>query len=392
MLDPCIVMTQKRVQITSSGNTAIMNFIGGVSEDSETNNAEYVTQRVTELLKAGIRNVEGYINTKGGDVFEANEIKNQIKRFPGSRSATTGAICGSAGTMILMAFEKDKTKISANGYLMYHDLAVSQGGTIADMKTKIDLMANLTEDYLNDLMEWTGKPKEVLRAMLSSTTWLNAEKAVTEGFIGSKVEATKDLSILNSIDRNQYKNLPTDLITALVSQEEIITKLNNPMYTVEAKTTLSSVVPGITASSTNEEVTAAIKTLADKSKNTDALVASAKIEATKAANTIVATMIVDMAVTNKQITESEKPQWLVDATANPEMAARMLSKIPTPIKASGTVVVGGASDATVTDKSKWTLKDWMENDAAGTIEMREKDPAKYKALYKAHYNRECEIG
>ena len=43
------------------------------------------TRSVEDMIREGIKDVHLYINSPGGDCFEANEIVNVIRKFPGRR-------------------------------------------------------------------------------------------------------------------------------------------------------------------------------------------------------------------------------------------------------------------------------------------------------------------
>ena len=64
--------------------------------DSEKN----FTRSVEDMIREGIKDVHLYINSPGGDCFEANEIVNVIRKFPGKITGEGGALVASAATYI----------------------------------------------------------------------------------------------------------------------------------------------------------------------------------------------------------------------------------------------------------------------------------------------------
>jgi ATP-dependent Clp protease protease subunit len=387
-LQNCIVMNKitqknKRYELINQGTTAQLTLFGFIDWWSDDNNSVAFKNEIDALLQAGIRNVNGYINCGGGDVFEANEIKNQIERFSGVRSCLIGSLCASAGTMVMMGFQKEHVSISSNGFLMYHEVRDGNGGTIRDLKRSISLIEKLEQNYINELMAWTGKSKTDLQAMLEAETWLNAEEAVTQGFV-SKIANQQDgnTSIFASLNKQYIKNAPKLVASLFVDQEsEIIKNQNLSTMKIEARNSITGML-ALPATATDEDITASVKKVIDNA----ALAETRATNAKKEANKIVAKIIVTAAVTDKKITEEESVQYLQDAEENPELVGRIFAKMQTPIKASA--FKGEQGNLDDADKANWTFSDYQSKDEKGLAEMKEKTPIKYEALYKAHYKRE----
>ena len=62
-----------------------------------------------------------YINSPGGECFEANEIVNVIKKFPGKITGEGGALVASAATYI--AINCTSFSMPANGLFMIHQVS-----------------------------------------------------------------------------------------------------------------------------------------------------------------------------------------------------------------------------------------------------------------------------
>ena len=75
------------------------------------------TSKVEQLIRSGIKDVHIYINSPGGECFEANEIVNVIKKFPGKITGEGGALVASAATYI--AINCTSFSMPANG--LFHD-------------------------------------------------------------------------------------------------------------------------------------------------------------------------------------------------------------------------------------------------------------------------------
>ena len=83
---------------TAENGRARIELKGTISKWRETE-AEF-TSKVEQLIRSGIKDVHIYINSPGGECFEANEIVNVIKKFPGKITGEGGALVASAATYI----------------------------------------------------------------------------------------------------------------------------------------------------------------------------------------------------------------------------------------------------------------------------------------------------
>jgi ATP-dependent protease ClpP protease subunit len=370
--------TNKPYEVTNNAAAGYceIKLIGAIDWWSDDNNSVAFTQAIDKALEAGIQNVRGYLNTYGGDVIEANEIKNQIERFPGLREATIGAVCASAGTMVLMGFQKERIKCHKNTFLMYHDMSSSYGGTVKQMESRIEMMKKLTGNYIQELKSWCGKSEEDIIKMLDKETWLTAEDAIKENILIPSAILSKEDTMLPPNVSNYSKNLPAMLANA-IQKGSANPNPKTQMFTEDVKNQMIGKL-GISANATETEILNAINALQERSRN-------AEMNATIKANKICAAFIVDHAVEQKKIVESEKEQWLKDAEQNPELVARLIKNIPSPRQASSGLSDDGKDQGGADDRKNWTLKDWKEKDPQGLVAMHEKDRAKYDSLVKAAY-------
>ena len=81
---------------TAENGRARIELKGTISKWRETE-AEF-TSKIEQLIRSGIKDVHIYINSPGGECFEANEIVNVIKKFPGKITGEGGALVARAGS------------------------------------------------------------------------------------------------------------------------------------------------------------------------------------------------------------------------------------------------------------------------------------------------------
>ncbi len=148
------------------------------------NSARDFTRQVDAMLSDGVTDLEVYLNTPGGHIFDANEIGNQIARFPGVKKARLGALCASAGTFI--SCYCDEVEASRNTQFMIHDPIMRLVIEHAEQwDTEKQAYVNLRDTALDLYSRKTGLDTKVLDEMMRKTTWLTAKQAQEKGFVDS---------------------------------------------------------------------------------------------------------------------------------------------------------------------------------------------------------------
>lgn len=153
------------------------------------NSAEEITQKIDTFITGGINDVDVYINSPGGDVFQSAEISNQIKRFTGVKRGIGGAIVASAATDI--AISLDMFEMAENGQFMYHKPSANLSGNEDKIETSLVLLKNLTSQYKTRLSEKSGLTVEEIEAnWTKGDVWLTAQEALKQKFITGIITKT----------------------------------------------------------------------------------------------------------------------------------------------------------------------------------------------------------
>lgn len=122
-----------------------------------------------------------FINSRGGDCFEAMAIYNNLKRHNANVTVYIDGWAASAASVIAMA--GDDVVIAPNALMMIHHACTEAAGNAgqlrkaADDLEKIDASSN--EAY--KLKAGAKLADEKLVSMLDAETWLNADEAVKYG-------------------------------------------------------------------------------------------------------------------------------------------------------------------------------------------------------------------
>ena len=348
------------ISITNKNNVAELRIIGAISDWE--NNSKDFTRKVDEVLAQGVTDVKAYINCYGGSMFEANEIGNQIKRFPGSKTCQVGAIAASAGGYLTTYF--DTIILSSNSQFMIHDPSVILYVTrLEDFDSNKKLYENLRNDVIARFVKRTGMTTEEINAMMVATTWLNAQETLDKGFADSIDGQEAPLPADAKDIFKNYKNVPTEMVA-------LINNLQKPSIMNKLLLAL-----GLPANATEEQAIEALNAL--KQVGIDAIVALA---------------------TSKKLKKET-----VEKLANTSMSAALdfvndFENVATPGAGQGDQGAGQSQQTSSPNDLVKVLENHLKGKSSATEknnindyspsqleELAEKEPAKYEALIKNSY-------
>lgn len=153
------------------------------------NSSDQITKSIDGFLSEGITDVDVYLNSPGGDVFQASEILNQIQRFTGKKTGIGGAIVASAASDI--AISLDSFEMAENGQFMYHKPSAYLSGNEDVIGSSLKLLTNLTSQYKKRLADKSGMTEDEIEANWSKgDVWLTAQEARDANFITGVIKKT----------------------------------------------------------------------------------------------------------------------------------------------------------------------------------------------------------
>ncbi len=255
-----------RYSIENKSGVAVIQIIGDI--DWWDNDSKSFTARIDEFIKAGITDVEGYINSPGGDMFEGNEIGNQIRRFTGNRTAKLGALVASSATTVSMAFKK--VVAAKNTQFMIHDPSwrpVIQH--TEDFESSKQLYENLRNQAIEEYVEKTGISKEEVSEMMRKTTWMNASTALEKGFVDEVSDENSPMpdNAFEALNKMKF-NVPKEVLLQMKAETNLERNMNKVLKHL-----------GLPENATEEQVIEAIKAKDNAAVN--ALVAFGKTKGFK---------------------------------------------------------------------------------------------------------------
>lgn len=357
----------------SKNGKAHIRIVGRIANWNE-NNSNQFQRRIDELLKTHTE-ADVYINSMGGDVFEAIEMNNVLKGFE-KVTVTVGALAASSGTYFTSSYY---TRVYNTTQIMIHKPSVGGGGNEDELANKLKLVKNATKKFVDLYVKKTGKTKEEIHALLNSGDyWMSAEEALAEGFIDEIIKedgkvSAEDVSILEACGApivpkataKPQKQKPKQ--KQIMNREELIAFL------------------GLDAEATDAQITAAqnkMKVDAAKQRQAEQDAKTAETTAvTEKANTLV-----DAAIVAKKIKADQKQAFLDLATANFDSTKTILDAMVARPKLTDELN-GDAGDTGASEASRdaWTLEDYLEKAPADYEKMLTENPKQAKALEAAYF-------
>lgn len=195
-------------------------------DPSETS-AEYFKEILESHKDA--KEIEIYINSYGGSVFEGTAIYNQLKRHPAHKTVyIDGFACSIAATI---AMAGDTVIMPKNALMMIHNMWMSAVGNAEELRKAADDLEVINTAGRAAYMEKAGdKLKEdELVQMMDKETWLTAAECIEYGFADDYSDKVVNLDdskgIMQKINLNTQQRI--NLQKTLAAQLRDITVAEN---------------------------------------------------------------------------------------------------------------------------------------------------------------------
>lgn len=159
-----------------------------------------------QLEKADGEDVELLINSYGGDVWAAQSIYAELKRYKGKVTGLITGLAASAATIVMCACEN--LKASPGAQIMIHNASASASGDYRDMEVTAEQLKTANDGIKAIYTARTGKSYAELQEMLDAETWFSAETALQAGFV-DEIETFEDVRLvagINDLNIQELKN------------------------------------------------------------------------------------------------------------------------------------------------------------------------------------------
>lgn len=191
-----------QIKQSANPNTLDMHIYGNVEGDhydwwrDELIESETSARHFKEELAKyeGITQINIYINSYGGSVFEGTAIYSQLKRHAAYKTIYVDGFACSIASVIAMA--GDKVIMPANTMMMIHNVMQGAFGNSEQLRKSADNLDVICEGNRQAYIQKSnGKiTEEKLIELLKTDTWLTAKQCLEYGFADELLENEVDLT------------------------------------------------------------------------------------------------------------------------------------------------------------------------------------------------------
>jgi ATP-dependent Clp protease, protease subunit len=314
----------------------------------------------------GITKAQIYINTIGGDVFEASEIVNLIKDNFTDVKIIVGAVAASAGTYFLTQWHSTAKR---NSQFMIHKPMGNPSGNEDEIEAGLKLIKNITQDYKAAYASKMGITEdEVEKLWAKGDYWMTAKEALK-------------LKLIDAIDDEDEKIDASARMLLVACGAPRIPKIeNNQNQNKHMELSVLAVSIGLPSTATQAEVDAKLAQLVKSAATAEGLVLAA---ATKEASEKTAKVkaLLDGAEKDKKITAEQRPQLETLANADYASAESFIGGMKS-ITAISEGLNPGKTGEGEKGREAWTYADYQEKDQKAFEALDEKVQG---SLIDAHY-------
>ncbi|AUS03478.1 Clp protease ClpP [Paenibacillus larvae] len=160
-----------------------------------------------------VSNLNLYINSPGGSVFEGIAIHNMLKRHKAKVNVYVDALAASIASVIAMA--GDTIYMPKNSMLMIHHPWTFAWGNASEMRKIAEDLDRIGNSSKQTYLQKAGDKltDEKLQEMLDAETWLSADEAFAYGLCDVVQDANQIAASINDEIMNRYKNVPKQLVS-----------------------------------------------------------------------------------------------------------------------------------------------------------------------------------
>jgi ATP-dependent protease ClpP protease subunit len=336
------------------------NYVYGISGSSFAYEMQYLQDKCSKIK---VR-----INSIGGSVLDGYSIVSAILNSKVPCDTYIDGLAASISGVIAMAGKK--CYMADFGTLMLHNPSGGNDTAVLDLvkDTLVTILSNRTKQT----------PEEISK-MMDKETWLGAAEALNMGLVDEVVASTKKYKISKSESLSNMAIIYNKIINK-PNMEKIqnVLKLSNE---ASEETIVSAIEE---KDIKNAELQAEVDRLkaivdANEAKENEAKELAAKELETKAIE------LVENAIKEKKILETEKDSTIEMAKNNFEFVSNMISKIN---NVKDAVKVFEVKNVVNTEeRNDWTIRDWEKKDPNGLVKIKNETPEVYTEMYNSYYKK-----
>ena len=176
--------------IQTEGQASHIDLFGFVGGSKEFNDGFNETDFLNELRAIPPENALTIsINSFGGSVYTALSIYSLLKNHKGQITFRIDGTAMSAAT-IITSVPNARVIMPRGAMMMIHKVSVGIYGNADDLKKTVEDIEKLEKNVLDIYAEKTGKPVDVIQALMDKETYFTAEEALEFGLVDEIDETT----------------------------------------------------------------------------------------------------------------------------------------------------------------------------------------------------------
>lgn len=194
----------------------------------------------SELAKyPDVTQINLFVNSYGGYVYEAMAIRNQLKRHPAHVTGYVDGFAASAASFVLTAC--DEVKMYSNTMQMIHNAINIAYGNATELRKAADDLDKIMEGNRKAYLEKSnGKlTEEKLIELLEGESWLTANDCLEYGLCDEVISEEKDMTeakeMLQQVNKTLEQNIKYNKALVALAKEfkQVTPKEPEPIDPVE---------------------------------------------------------------------------------------------------------------------------------------------------------------
>jgi len=161
-----------------------------------------------ELEKHKGKDLDIYINSPGGSVWEAQAIVSMLRRHEGTKTAYIDGLAASAASFIALAC--DKVIIPANAYLMIHKAWGVSWGNADELRKQAEMLDKVDDGILAIYMAKSKVSEEEMKQLVADESWFTGAEAL-KYFDVEMAEEKNVAAYINQDILGKYTKTPEEL-------------------------------------------------------------------------------------------------------------------------------------------------------------------------------------
>lgn len=129
------------------------------------------------------RDIQIYINSRGGSVVDGLSVIDSINLIDSSVSTTCLGLAASMGAVLLSCGEKGKRYVLPHSRVMIHQVSSGMSGTYSDLKIELEQTERCKQDLYKILSENMDKPFDEIEKLCDRNNWFIGDEAVELGIV-----------------------------------------------------------------------------------------------------------------------------------------------------------------------------------------------------------------